>query len=81
VVAPLNITQVSEVTRGIILKRGEKFYEGPECTLWEFYNFMNFVMKGDRADITTLLTDIASIGNMMLSEYKVLSESEINDEL
>jgi len=72
VVAPLNVTQVAEVTRGIILKRGEKFYEGPECTLWEFYNFMTFVMKGDKADITSLLTDIASIGNMVIREYKVL---------
>jgi hypothetical protein len=71
VVAPLNVTQVNEVIRGIITKKGEKFYEGPDCTLWEFYNFMTFVMKGDKADITTLLTDVAAIGNMMIAEYDI----------
>jgi len=81
VVAPLNVTQVGEVTKGIILKKGEKFYEGPDCTLWDFYNFMTYVMKADKADITTLLTDIASLGNMMISEYKVLSETELDNEL
>ena len=77
VVAPLNVTQVGEVTRGVITKKGEKFYEGPDCTLWEFYNFMTFVMKGDKADITTLLTDIASLGNMMCKEYKIVSTADI----
>lgn len=81
VVAPLNVTQVGEVTRGVITKKGEKFYEGPDCTLWDFYNFMTYVMKADKADITTLLTDIASLGNMMISEYKVLSETELDNEL
>jgi len=33
--------------------------------------------KGDKADITTLLTDIASLGNMMCKEYKIVSTADI----
>jgi len=75
VVAPLNITQVNEVVRGILAKKGDKFYEGPDCTLWEFYNFMTFCKKGDTSDITTLLIDIADLGNMVITEFNVLSDS------
>ena len=75
VVAPLNVTQVGEVTRGIINLKGEKFYEGPDCTLWEFYNFMTEVMKGNKTDITSLITDLAAISDMMVEEYKVLPDN------
>lgn len=71
VVAPLNVTQVGEVTRGVITKKGEKFYEGPDCTLWEFYNFVTFTMKPSSSDISSLLVNIASFGNMIIEEYKI----------
>lgn len=69
VVAPLNVTQCGEVTKGILSKDPNLFNEDNEITLWEFYNFMTFVMKGDKADITSLLTDIVALGNMMVEEY------------
>jgi hypothetical protein len=50
----------------------EKWYEGEKATLWEFFQYMTFVMKANKADITTLLTDIAAIGNMMIDEYKIV---------
>jgi len=78
-IAPLNVSQVNEVVRGIIAKKGEKFYEGPDCTLWEFYNFMTAVMKANKADITTLITDIAAIGEMMVEEYKVMPTIDVVD--
>lgn len=79
VVSPLNVTQVGEVTRGIINLKGEKFYEGPDCTLWEFYNFMTFVIKGNRSDITTLITDNVAIGNMMVEEYDIQPTIDVVD--
>ena len=79
VVAPLNVTQVGEVTRGIINLKGEKFYDGPDCTLWEFYNFMTFVIKGNRSDITTLITDNVAIGNMMVEEYNIQPTIDVVD--
>jgi len=79
VVAPLNVTSVGEVTRGIIRLKGEKFYEGPDCTLWEFYNFMTSVIKGNRTDITTLITDNAAIGNMMVEEYNIAPTIDVVD--
>lgn len=71
VVAPLNVSQVNEIVRGVVKEKGEKFYEGEDCTLWEFFNFMTFVMKGDKADITSLLTDISALGEIVIKEFEV----------
>ncbi len=79
VIAPLNVSQVNEIIRGIVAKKGEKFYEGDDCTLWEFFNFMTFVMKGDRADITTLLTDISSLGEIVIQEFSVEPTIDVVD--
>ena len=75
VVAPLNVTQVSEVSKGLlscdfnILEEDEKEY-----SLWRFYNDMTAVLKAGNSDITTLLTDVTEIGNMMVTEFKLLNE-------
>ncbi len=75
VVSPLNVTQVSEVSRGLLNSDfdilGE---EEAQYSLWKFYNDMTFVLKAGNSDITTLLTDVTEIGNMMVTEFKLLEE-------
>lgn len=74
VVSPLNVTQVSEVSRGL-LNSDFDILEAPDTySLWKFYNDMTEVLKAGNSDITTLLTDVTEIGNMMVTEFKLLEE-------
>jgi len=74
VIAPLNVTQVSEITRGLLNTNDISLFEpDEEVTLWKFYNAITSVMKAGNSDITTLLTDVAEIGNMMVREYGTLT--------
>lgn len=74
VVSPLNVTQVSEVSRGL-LNSDFDILEAPDTySLWKFYNNMTEVLKAGNSDITTLLTDVTEIGNMMVTEFKLLEE-------
>lgn len=72
VVAPLNVTQVNEVSRGLV---GNKDFDilcsEDTYSLWKFYNDMTEVCKPGNNDITTLLTDVTEIGNMIVKEFKI----------
>jgi len=72
VIAPLNVTQVSEVSRGLIQSDYDILETEEPYSLWKFYNDMTYILKADNNDITTLLTDVSEIGNMMVSEFKLL---------
>ena len=79
-VAPLNVTSVSEVVRGLLKDNEEVFRSGNTLTLWQFYNYMTAIMKADHnQDITTLLTDIVNLGNMMVHEFSVQPTIDIVD--
>ena len=79
-VAPLNVTQVNELTK-TILNQGEIhiFDEKEVVTLWRFYNAITFVMKAGQNDITTLLTDVTEIGNMMIEEFDIQPTIDVID--
>ena len=79
-VAPLNVTQVNELSR-TILNKGEiqLFEENEVVSLWRFYNAITFVMKAGQSDITTLLTDVTEIGNMMIEEFSIEPTIDVVD--
>jgi len=82
VVAPLNVTQVSEMTRGLLNDEGiELFDSAEEVSLWRFFNAITFVMKVGSSDVTTLLTDVTEIGNMMIQEYAIQVPEEVEEEI
>ena len=69
--APLNVTQVGEVTKELLKKAPTMFHEDSRTTLWNFYNNFTAVLKGDKSDIVTLLTDTRNIGELILDAFKV----------
>lgn len=69
VVAPLNVTQVSEVSRGLLNSDYDIFGSTESYSLWNFYNDMTEVLKAGNSDISTLLTDVTEIGNMIVNEF------------
>jgi hypothetical protein len=71
VVSPLNVTQVSEVSKGLLSSDYDIFNATGEYSLWNFYNDMTAVCKAGNNDITTLLTDVTEIGNMMVKEFNL----------
>jgi hypothetical protein len=69
--APLNVTQVGEVTKSLLHKEPTMFHEDTRTTLWEFYNNFTYVLKADKSDIVSLLTDTRNIGELILDAFKV----------
>lgn len=74
-IAPVNVSQCSEISKGILMG-GQIFIPGMERSLWDFYNDITFVMKANRdtsqSDITSLLTDVSELGNMMMHEFGIV---------
>ena len=70
-IAPLNVTQVGEVTKGLLRKDNKMFHEDNKSTLWDFYNNFTYVLKGDKSDIITLLTDVKNVGELILSSFSI----------
>jgi hypothetical protein len=70
-IAPLGVSQVSEVTRGLLQKDNNIFREDREQSLWDFYNAFTYVLKGDKSDIVTLLSDTRNIGELILSAFNI----------
>jgi hypothetical protein len=71
VVSPLNVTQVSEVSKGLLSSDYDIFNATGEYSLWNFYNDMTAVLKAGNSDISTLLTDVTEIGNMLVKEFNL----------
>lgn len=71
VVAPLNVTQVSDITRGLLKKDEHIFADHSATTLWNFYNAMTYVMKPERSDMVTLLEDVNNISNMFVDQFNL----------
>mgnify|MGYP001595893207 CR=1 FL=1 len=71
VVAPLNVTQVSDVTRGLLKKDEQMFADHSSCSLWDFYNAMTYVIKPERSDMVTLLEDVNNISNMFVEQFNL----------
>jgi hypothetical protein len=69
VIAPLNVTDVSSVTRGLLDMKVTIFAPENTITLWQFYNCLTYVCKADSSDIISLLTDVMEIGNMVRKEF------------
>ena len=74
VISLLNVTQVSEVSRGLLNSDFDILETPNTYSLWKFYNDMTEVLKAGNSDISTLLTDISEIGNMMVKEFNLLND-------
>lgn len=70
-IAPMNVTQVGAVTQSLLKKDNNIFREDNEGTLWDFYNNFTAVLKGDKSDIVSLLTDTRNIGDLILSAFEI----------
>jgi calcineurin-like phosphoesterase family protein len=64
IIAPLNVSQINEVIQGILRSKEQIFLPNNKVSVWEFYNTLTNVLKGNKSDIVTLLADTNNISNM-----------------